>query len=93
MQLYTALSVGSFRGFNADFADVTFEEVNEIFYSICLKDEHHALIDKAFSDVCQRPVSAQFHLNRQDQPALPGASLDENGLFDSFGRENVDIVD
>ncbi len=92
MQLYTALKMGSFLGFQADFARISFEENNEIFYSICLKDDHHAIIDQAFSQVCQRPISAQFLLNRRDaQP--PQSPVDEDALFSAFGRENVDILD
>jgi DNA polymerase-3 subunit gamma/tau len=92
MQLYTALKMGSFLGFQADFARISFEESNEIFYSICLKDDHHALIDQAFSEVCQRPISAQFLLNRRDA-GPPQSPVDEESLFSAFGRENVDILD
>lgn len=92
MQLFTALKMGSFLGFNADFARVAFEENNEIFYNICIKDDHHQLISEAFTNVCQRPVSAQFVLNRRDSSPTTIA-FDEGTLFDTFGRENVDILD
>lgn len=92
MQLYTALKMGSFLGFKADFAQIAFEESNEIFYSICLKDEHHALINQAFSEVCNRPISAQFFLNRHEDAPAAGP-IDEDALFATFGRENVDILD
>ena len=94
MQLYTTLRVGAFHGFKADFADITFDEDKEIFHAICVKDENRAVIEQAFSDVCQRPISAQITLNRADEsiPHLT-APVDEGYLFSTFGRENVDILD
>ena len=92
MQLWTSLKMGSFLGFKAEFAQVSFEESNEIFYSICLKEENHRAIEEAFTAVCQKPISVQFILNRQDaQPQ--GASLDTQSVISVFGRENVDILD
>ena len=92
MQLWTSLKMGSFLGFKAEFAQVSFEENNEIFYSICLKEENHRAIEEAFTAVCQKPISVQFILNRQDaQPQ--GASLDTQSVISVFGRENVDILD
>ena len=93
MQLYTALRAASFHGFNADFAQISFDEKSEIFYDICARDEYRPIIDQAFTAVCQRPISTQLSLDRREAPILPGAALDENGLFDAFGRENVDILD
>lgn len=92
MQLFSALRSGAFRGFDGDTALITFEESNEIFFSICLRDENRAVIEKAFSDVCQRPITVQLTLNRADT-AAPHSSIDEGTLFDAFGRQNVDIMD
>ena len=94
MQLYTALRVGAFHGFKADFASITFDEDKEIFHAICVKDENRAVIDEAFSEVCQRSISTQITLNRPDE-SIPhlSAPVDEGFLFSTFGRENVDILD
>ena len=92
MQLFSALRSCAFRGFDGDTALITFEESNEIFFSICLRDENRAVIEKAFSDVCQRPITVQLTLNRADT-AAPHSSIDEGTLFDAFGRQNVDIMD
>lgn len=94
MQLYTALRVGAFHGFKADFANITFDEDKEIFHSICVKDENREVIDRCFTEVCQRPITCQITLNRPDEhiPHL-SAPVDEGFLFDTFGRENVDILD
>ena len=94
MQLYTALRVGAFHGFKADFANITFDEDKEIFHAICVRDENREVIDRAFSDICQRPISCQITLNRPDE-SIPhlSAPVDEGFLFDTFGRENVDILD
>ena len=91
MQLYTSLKLGSFAGFRADFAVVNFEEDKEIFYDMCMKDDQHAVIDEAFTQVCGRPISTQFVLNRQQE--TPPVDIDATPLFDAFGRENVDIMD
>lgn len=61
MQLWTSLKMGSFLGFKAEFAQVSFEENNEIFYSICLKEENHRAIDEAFTAVCQKPISVPVY--------------------------------
>ncbi|MGN1248654.1 MAG: hypothetical protein ACI4XW_01140, partial [Candidatus Spyradocola sp.] len=92
MQLFSALRSGAFHGFDGDTALITFEESNEIFFSICLRDENRAVIEKAFSDVCQRPIAVQLTLNRAEA-AAPPSSIDEGTLFDTFGRQNVDIMD
>ena len=91
-QLFTALKMGSFLGMEGDEAVVSFEAQNDIFHGICIKEEHHALIDEAFSKVCGRPVRARFVLAAQPQ-AEPKSPVDEGALFAAFGRENVDIVD
>lgn len=93
MQLYTALRAGAFRGFDGDTALVTFEERSEIFFTICLRDEHRTVIEKAFSDVCQRAITVQFSLDRADADAAPASPIDEGTLFNAFGRQNVDIID
>ena len=92
MQLFTALKMGSFLGMEGDEAVVSFEAQNDIFHGICIKEEHHALIDEAFSKVCGRPVRARFVLAAQPQ-SEPKSPVDEGALFAAFGRENVDIVD
>ena len=33
------------------------DEDKEIFHAICVKDENRAVIDEAFSEVCQRSIS------------------------------------
>ena len=93
MQLYTALRTGAFRGFDGGSALIVFEERNEIFFSICLRDEHRAVIEKAFSDVCQRAVTVQLSLDRADAAPSSASVIDEAPLFDAFGRQNVDIMD
>ena len=93
MQLYTALRSGAFHGFDGDTALVTFEERSEIFFTICLRDEHRAVIEKAFSDVCQRAITVQFSLDRADADVAPASPIDESTLFNAFGRQNVDIID
>lgn len=93
MQLYTALRTGAFRGFDGGNALIVFEERNEIFFSICLRDEHRAVIEKAFSDVCQRAVTVQLSLDRADAAPSSASVIDEAPLFDAFGRQNVDIMD
>lgn len=92
MQLFTALKMGSFLGMEGDEAVISFEAQNDIFHGICIKEEHHALIDEAFSKVCGRPVRARFVLAAQPQTE-PKSPVDEGALFAAFGRENVDIVD
>ncbi len=67
------------------------KKTTRFFYSICLKEENHCAIEEAFTAVCQKPISVQFILNRQDaQPQ--GASLDTQSVISVFGRENVDIL-
>ncbi|MGI5885093.1 MAG: DNA polymerase III subunit gamma/tau [Candidatus Spyradocola sp.] len=92
MQLFTALKMGSFHGLEGSEAVVSFEDRNEIFHGICLKEDHHALIDQAFTKVCGRPITTRFVLNSQSAPPSAGP-VDEGSLFSAFGRENVDIVD
>ena len=84
--------MGSFLGFKAEFAQVSFEENNEIFLQHLSERGNHCAIEEAFTAVCQKPISVQFILNRQDaQPQ--GASLDTQSVISVFGRENVDILD
>ena len=57
------------------------------------RDEHRAVIEKAFSDVCQRAVTVQLSLDRADAAPSSASVIDEAPLFDAFGRQNVDIMD
>ncbi len=91
MQLLSALRMGSFGGFRADFAVINFEEDKEVFYNMCMQDDQHAFADEAFTAVCGRPISTQFVLNRKTE--APAVEIDAAPLFDAFGRENVDILD
>lgn len=91
--LLAQLKMAKFAGIQGDVVRTVFAKEAEIFFNMLKSGDRAEKIEAALSKEAGRPLRLSFEL---DAPPQVNENRQQNvlqGVFDAFGRENVEVVD
>lgn len=92
-KLFAFLKNARFAGISGDSARLEFKAGGEIYRSVMLKGGQDKQIAAALTQAAGRPITVELAMESEIKKPAPAAEDALKNIFETFGRENVEVVD
>ncbi len=92
-KLFAFLKNARFAGISGDSARLEFKAGGEIYRNVMLKGGQDKQIEAALTQAAGRPITVELAMESEIKKPAPAAEDALKNIFETFGRENVEVVD
>ena len=92
-KLFAFLKNARFAGLNGDTARIEFKKGGEIYRNVLIKSGQDQQIAQALSQAAGKPVTVELAMETEVKKTSAEAQDVLKNVFETFGRENVQVVD